>query len=118
MHVGTVRLGYLYDLESTPFLRHCWNLQSFIYFGEMSTSDYPATTADSECDEPMDLRYLKALRTLSLCGSRAMLGYRTVSAFIRWLLSAFQLENLTVFEFPSDGHNLNEGFGGYSIDLN
>ncbi|KAG0586223.1 hypothetical protein KC19_2G073400 [Ceratodon purpureus] len=112
----TVKLRMLNSLEAVPFLRHCGNLQHL----EIHGSDYyfsPGSVATDE--EPMDFRYFKALRTISIRCDRDILGLAKCDAFIRWLLTVLQLENLTAFEYERYKFDIEEDdeTGVYTINL-
>ena len=62
----------------------------------------------------MDLGYLNALCTLVMSGGRGLLGFDT-DAFIRWLLTTLQLEQLTTLEYQSYEEIRITGIGGYTI---
>ncbi|KAG0561020.1 hypothetical protein KC19_9G031300 [Ceratodon purpureus] len=113
----TVKLHLLDCLEAVPFLRHCGNLQHLEMFengGVLSMRGFVAID-----EEPMDFRHFKALRTISIRGGRDILALAKCDAFIRWLLTALQLENLTAFEY--ERHELdeekNEEVGVHTIEL-
>ncbi|KAG0586256.1 hypothetical protein KC19_2G076200 [Ceratodon purpureus] len=120
----TVKLRWLESLEAVPFLRHCGSLQHLEVTDTYGSrySVFGDSDADPESEEPIDFRYLKAVRTISIRGGRFMAGYDRF-AFIRWLLSALQLENLTAFEFRREDcwDWLDEEYGDiedYTFDLN
>ncbi|KAG0586270.1 hypothetical protein KC19_2G077600 [Ceratodon purpureus] len=120
----TVKLLLLRSLEAVPFLRHCGNLQHLEIHGPIYLA-MPGYVATDE--EPIDFRYFKALRTISIRGGRDMLGFSIrggrdmlglakCDAFIRWLLTALQLENLTAFEYELKVEK-NEEVGVHTIEL-
>ncbi|KAG0625969.1 hypothetical protein M758_2G092400 [Ceratodon purpureus] len=117
LELTTVKLLHLRSLEAVPFLRHCGNLQHLEYYGP-DIKSWPGSVATDE--ESMDLRYFKALRTISIRGGEDMLGLVKCDAFIRWLLTVLQLENLTAFEYFRPNQFLeeeNEEVGSYTIEL-
>ncbi|KAG0556320.1 hypothetical protein KC19_11G043900 [Ceratodon purpureus] len=116
----TVKLRYLASLEDLAFLRHCWSLQH-LEISDVNSILYlfPAFDADCGSYEPINFRYLKALRTFSMRGVRDMPGF-DCDALVRWLLTALQLKNLTAFEYRGLAYEdfQNEEAGVYTIDLN
>jgi hypothetical protein len=122
----SVKLQRLSALEDIPFLRHCSNLE-ILRILNCNRAIYPTTSVDSESRAAIDLEYLKALRTLSVSEgwNFNILGY-DIGAFITWLLAALRLQKLTAFEYQSYESvlvedamvELEERFGGYTIDSN
>ena len=52
-----------------------------------------------------------------MSGGRGLFGC-DIDAFIRWLLTALQLEQLTTLEYQSYEEIRSTGIGGYTTDLN
>ncbi|KAG0586282.1 hypothetical protein KC19_2G078700 [Ceratodon purpureus] len=109
----TVQLRWVESLEAVPFLRHCGNLQYLEIHGHNfgSISGFVATD-----EEPMDFRYFKALRTISIRCGRDILGLAKCDAFIRWLLTVLQLENLTAVDYEPHNSKWEEN-GVHTIEL-
>ncbi|KAG0590866.1 hypothetical protein KC19_1G132100 [Ceratodon purpureus] len=115
-----VELVHLDALEGIPFMRHCWNLQRFEIDGISSNYHLPYEGWEWECDEPIDFRDLKDLQSFKLDGGMPVVGF-DCGAFIKWVLSALQLRNLTTFEYRSSHvayEDMEVGSSGYTIDLN
>ncbi|KAG0586233.1 hypothetical protein KC19_2G074100 [Ceratodon purpureus] len=112
----TVQLRWVESLEAVPFLRHCGNLQHLEIHG-FPIESMPGFVATDE--EPIDFRYFKALRTIRFRGGWDILGLVKCDAFIIWLLTVLQLENLTAFEYAlyDLGEEENEEVGVRTIEL-
>ncbi|KAG0586262.1 hypothetical protein KC19_2G076800 [Ceratodon purpureus] len=109
----TVQLRWVESLEAVPFLSHCGNLQHL----EIEVYNFESISGfDASDEEPIDFRYFKALRTISIRVGRDILGLASCDAFIRWLLTALQLENLTAFQYELKVDK-NEGVGVHTIEL-